>query len=309
MATYAVGDLQGCLEPLRELLARARFDPARDRLWLVGDLVNRGPDSLATLRFVRDLGDAAITVLGNHDLHLLALVLGGHAPRRKDTLDAVLAAPDLDELIEWLRTRRLVHHDPELAAVLVHAGMPFVFSLAQALALGREIEATIAGPDAEAFFAVMYGNEPDRWDAALTGFDRTRVGVNYFTRMRFIDESGALEFDSKEGAAQAPAGFFPWFEHLHPDLRDRRIVFGHWAALQGTGVPANCLALETGCVWDQCMTLVRLEDGQRLCCDCAKGRAAGPARIPARTDGAAGPAAGPAESEAPDAGRSARSRS
>lgn len=274
MATWAVGDLQGCLDPLRDLLHQARFDPARDRLWLVGDLVNRGPDSLETLRFVRDLGDAAITVLGNHDLHLLALVLGGHAPRRKDTLDALLAAEDRDELVAWLRTRKLMHQDPDLAAVLVHAGVPFVLSLAESLALAREIETTIAGPDAAAFFEVMYGNEPDRWDAGLTGVDRIRVGVNYFTRMRFIDANGALELDSKESAAQAPAGFFPWFERLHPDFEALRIVFGHWAALQGRGVPDNCLALETGCVWDQCMTLLCLEDGRRLTCDCAQGRVA-----------------------------------
>jgi bis(5'-nucleosyl)-tetraphosphatase (symmetrical) len=268
MATWAVGDLQGCLDPLRAVLEKARFDPASDRLWLVGDLINRGPDSLATLRFVRDLGDAAVTVLGNHDLHLLAVVLGGHGPKRKDTLDGILGAPDLDELVAWLRTRKLIHHDPALDAVLVHAGVPFVFSLAQALALGREVEEVIAGEDAAAFFEVMYGNEPARFDPALTGHDRLRVVVNYFTRMRFVDATGALDFASKEGIDDAPEGFFPWFERLHPDFARRRIVFGHWAALEGRGTPANCLALDTGCVWGGCMTALCLEDGRRVSVDC-----------------------------------------
>lgn len=268
MATYAVGDVQGCLGPLRELLDRVAFDPGRDRLWLVGDLINRGPDSLDTLRFVRDLGDAAVTVLGNHDLHLLAVVLGGHGAKRKDTLDAILAAPDLPELTDWLRTRRLIHHDPGLDAVLVHAGVPFVLSLDEALALGREIEAAIAGDGAADFFEVMYGNEPSCWDPALRGHDRLRLGVNYFTRMRFIDGRGRLEFASKEGLDDAPAGFFPWFERLHPTLAARRIVFGHWAALQGRGLPANCLGLDTGCVWGGCMTLARLDDGARFEHDC-----------------------------------------
>ena len=270
MATYAVGDLQGCLAPLESLLEEVRFDPAADRLWLVGDLINRGPDSLGALRFVRSLGEAAVTVLGNHDLHLLALVLGGHPPRRKDTLGAVLDAPDLPELIAWLRTRRLIHHDPQLDAVLVHAGVPFIFSLELALALGREVEAAIAGPAATEFFPVMYGNDPDRWDPALTGNDRLRVVVNYFTRMRFIDDRGALEFVSKEGLDSAPPGFFPWFRRMHPDLAQRRILFGHWAALEGAGVPGNCLALDTGCVWGGCMTMVRLEDGARIVRDCGQ---------------------------------------
>lgn len=268
MATYAVGDLQGCLDPLRRLLDQVAFDPAEDRLWLVGDLVNRGPDSLATLRFLKGLGDAATAVLGNHDLHLLALQLGGHAPKRKDTLGELLAAPDRDELLAWLRTREMIHHDAELDAVLVHAGVPFVFSLEQALMLGREVEAVIRGTDAGAFFEVMYGNEPERWAPGLEGHDRLRVVVNYFTRMRFLDASGALDLVTKEGADTAPAGFFPWFERLHPDFAVRRIVFGHWAALQGRGAPANCLALDTGCVWGGCMTLVRLEDEARWSVDC-----------------------------------------
>ena len=271
MATYAVGDLQGCLDPLRRLLDEVRFDPARDRLWLVGDLVNRGPDSLGTLRFLRDLGDAAVTVLGNHDLHLLAIAFGGHAPRRKDTFDEVLAAPDRDVLFAWLRTRKLIHHDPAHDAVLVHAGIPWLFSLDEALALGREVEETIRGPEAAAFFEVMYGNRPERWAPELVGHDRLRVVVNYLTRMRFLYADGALELESKEGTGTAPPGCSPWFERLHPDFATRRIVFGHWAALEGRGAPANCLALDTGCIWGRCLTLVRLEDEARWSVDCEGG--------------------------------------
>ncbi|MEE4361944.1 MAG: symmetrical bis(5'-nucleosyl)-tetraphosphatase [Pseudomonadales bacterium] len=268
MATYVVGDVQGCLAPLRDLLDRVRFDPGHDRLWLVGDLVNRGPDSLGTLRFVQGLGEAAITVLGNHDLHLLAILLGGHQPGRKDDFGPILEAPDRERLTDWLRSRRLIHFDPALETLLVHAGVPFVFSLEQALALGREVEAVLRGEDARSFLAVLYGNEPAGWDDALVGRDRWRVVVNYFTRMRFIDAQGRLEFASKEGLASAPAGFFPWFDRLHPDFAARRIAFGHWAALEGRGTPSNCLALDTGCVWGRHMTLLRLEDGVRYCRDC-----------------------------------------
>lgn len=268
MATYAVGDVQGYLEPLQRVLDAARFDPAADRLWLVGDLVNRGPESLGTLRFLRQLGPAVVAVLGNHDLHLLAVALTTRAPRRKDTLEPVLSAPDRDELLDWLRHRPLVHHDPELDAIMVHAGLPFVFSLEEALARSREVEAVLGGDDPVAFLEHMYGNEPQAWHPELTGADRLRVIVNYFTRMRFIDAEGRLDLATKEGAAQAPGGFFPWFERLHPDLEQRRIVFGHWAALEGRGTPENCLALDTGCCWGRCLTLLRLEDGQRFTAGC-----------------------------------------
>ena len=210
MATYAVGDIQGHLEPLQRVLDQARFDPASDRLWLVGDLVNRGPESLGTLRFLRQLGSTVVAVLGNHDLHLLAVALTDRAPRRKDTLDPVLSAPDRDELLDWLRRRPLVYHEPGLDAVLVHAGLPFVFSLEQALARSREVEAVLSGDDPAAFLAEMYGNEPAAWQPDLTGVDRLRVIVNYFTRMRFIDAEGRLDLAAKESAARAPGGYFPW---------------------------------------------------------------------------------------------------
>ncbi len=268
MATYAVGDVQGCLEPLRRVLEHARFDPAVDRLWLVGDLVNRGPASLATLRFVSGLGSAAVAVLGNHDLHLLAVALGGHRVRNKDTFHDVLEAPDRDELMEWLRRLPLVHFDADLGALMVHAGVPFMFSVEQALALSAEVQATLAGPDPKPFLHEMYGNRPEKWEANLAGFDRLRVIVNYFTRMRFIDGEGRLNLAAKEGPEHAPGGCFPWFDRLHSDFADRRIVFGHWASLDGKGAPPNCLALDTGCCWGRSMTLVRLEDNLRFQTDC-----------------------------------------
>lgn len=269
MATYAVGDLQGHLTPLLHLLERVRFDPASDRLWLVGDLVNRGPESLEALRFVRELGPAAITVLGNHDLHLLAVAEGGHAPKRKDTFDSILAAADRDALMHWLRRQRLAHHDPDLDVFMAHAGVPFVFSLEQALACAREVEQVLAGADGNRFLSELYGNQPAAWDDSLEGIARWRVIVNYFTRMRFIDARGRLDFDAKEGLATEPVGYFPWFRRLHPDFQRRRVVFGHWAALEGRGTPANVLALDTGCCWGRCMTLMRLEDEARFTYDCS----------------------------------------
>ena len=225
MATYAVGDLQGCLDPLRALLDAAQFDPIRDRLWLVGDLVNRGHASLETLRYLRGLGDAAVTVLGNHDLHL-PLVVGGLAAT-KDTWTRS-RAPDLDDLVAWLRTRPLVHFDPALDAVLVHAGVPHLFSLDTALGLAREVEHAIAGPDAPAFFEVMYGNEPAHWDPGLSGHDRLRVAVNYFTRMRFLYPDGTLS-SRRRKVLRLPGGLRALVRRAHPDSPGGG-SFGHWAA-------------------------------------------------------------------------------
>lgn len=269
MATYAVGDLQGHLTPLRHLLDRVQFDPAGDQLWLVGDLVNRGPESLAALRFVRELGPAAITVLGNHDLHLLAVALGGHPPRPKDTLDDILVADDRAELMQWLRQQPLLHYDAELEAVLVHAGVPFTLSLQQAQAAADEVQAVLRGPEHGQLLEQMYGNSP-HWHPDLQGVERWRAIINYFTRMRFIDARGRLEMAAKAGPEDAPPGCFPWFKRLHPDFHSgRRIVFGHWAALEGRGTPDQCLALDTGCCWGGCMTLQRLEDGARFHYDCS----------------------------------------
>ncbi len=259
MATYAVGDVQGCYDSLQRLLEAAAFDPAADCLWLAGDLVNRGPNSLGALRFVKDLGPSAILVLGNHDLHLLAAAENLRSLQRKDTLDAILKAPDRDELLHWLRQRPLLHYD--LGYTMSHAGLPPMWTLDQAKACAREVETVLQGPDYSEFLANMYGNEPDTWSEQLTGMMRLRVITNYFTRMRFCDPQGRLDLKAKEGLETAPKGFLPWFQQPHRDLQ-QPVLFGHWAALRGhTGQP-KAIALDTGCVWGGPLTMLRLEDTQ-----------------------------------------------
>lgn len=266
MATYAIGDLQGCLDPLQSLLRQIDFDPARDRLWFTGDLVNRGPQSLAALRFVRDLGDCAITVQGNHDLHLLALSEGQGKVRADDTLASILDAPDRDELLGWLRHRPMLHTEGEY--VLVHAGLLPAWSVTQARDLAAEVEAQLRGPAHREFFAQLYGSKPDRWDDALRGPDRLRVIVNAMTRMRFCTPAGVMEFQTKGEAANPPPGFMPWFDVPQRASRDATVVFGHWSAL-GLHQRPNLLGLDTGCVWGGRLTAVRLEDRRVFQCDCA----------------------------------------
>ncbi|MEW6445451.1 MAG: symmetrical bis(5'-nucleosyl)-tetraphosphatase [Pseudomonadota bacterium] len=259
MATYAVGDLQGCLAPLQRLLDKLRFDPASDSLWLVGDLVNRGPQSLETLRFIRELGPAAITVLGNHDLHLLAIAHGGKKSKGKDTLTPILEAPDRDELIDWLRRQPLLHHDPRLAALLVHAGIPPQWDIATASACAREVEAALAGPNPHDFLTEMYGDHPDRWEASLSGLERLRYTVNACTRMRYLTNDGRMEFKHKCIPDDAPRGLRPWFDAPREPL-GATVVFGHWSTLGRTRLP-GALALDTGCLWGARLTAVRLDDG------------------------------------------------
>jgi bis(5'-nucleosyl)-tetraphosphatase (symmetrical) len=259
VTVFAVGDLQGCYDKLRRLLDRAAFDPDRHRLWLVGDLINRGPQSLECLRFVRALGPAALSVLGNHDLHLLAIVHGGHRVRRSDTFRKILDAPDAGELIDWLGSLPLLHLDRERRRVLVHAGLPHVWSPEDARARAAEVEAAIRGPDREDYFREMYGNEPARWDDALEGLPRLRCITNYLTRMRFVAPDGTLDFAAKEGLDSAPAGFAPWYARQHPQAADWTLVFGHWAALEGRVDGDHLLALDTGCVWGRCLTGVWLD--------------------------------------------------
>jgi bis(5'-nucleosyl)-tetraphosphatase (symmetrical) len=263
MATYVVGDIQGCFDALRRLLDSVSFDPQVDHLWSVGDLVNRGPDNLSTLRFFRDLGSHAKVVLGNHDLHLLAVEAGAREPGRKDTLTDVLQAPDADELLDWLRRQPLMHREGPY--VLSHAGIPHIWDSQEALVRADEVAARLCQPDYREFLHHMYGNEPDRWSPQLKGWDRLRVIVNYFTRMRFISSNGALDFDAKEGTDSAPTGMRPWFEFPRAEA-DRYTVFlfGHWAALYGkTGKP-RFIGLDTGCVWGGALTLLRLDDGHKF---------------------------------------------
>ena len=257
MAHYAIGDIQGCHAEFCQLLDLIGFTPASDRLWLVGDLVNRGPDSLAVLREVRALGDAATTVLGNHDFHLLTVAAGHRRPHREDTLDAIIKAPDRDELIAWLTARPLVAIDGE--RLLVHAGLLPQWTPATALMLSREVQAMLAGERADEFLSVLYGDEPRRWTDDLSGFDRLRVAVNACTRLRFCASDGTMDFSEKRGAVNAPDGFQPWF--AQPDRQSARmtIVCGHWSTLDLKLTP-NVLMLDSGCLWGGSLTGVRLDD-------------------------------------------------
>lgn len=257
MATYAVGDIQGCCAELRQLLDRVRFDPAADRLWLVGDLVNRGPDSLGVLRLVRSLGEAAVTVLGNHDLHLLAVAEGAADKHRSDTLDDVLNAPDRAELLDWLRRQRLLHAQGGYA--LVHAGLLPAWSVEKARQLAHEVEAALRSDDYAAFLARMYGNTPHGWDDGLTGYKRLRVITNAFTRMRICTPQGEMEFKFKGEVRDVPPGYLPWFDVPGRASASSTIVCGHWSAL-GLRVEPNLIALDTGCLWGGPLSAVRLED-------------------------------------------------
>jgi bis(5'-nucleosyl)-tetraphosphatase (symmetrical) len=269
MSTYAIGDVQGCFDELRELLAAVSFERRRDRLWFVGDLVNRGPQSLAVLRFVRDLDRAAITVLGNHDLHLLTYAAGLAKPRADDTLAEVLAASDRDDLVEWLRGLPMMHVEGEYA--LVHAGLLPQWSIEQARTLALEVEAALRGPAHRDFLRVLYGGKPDRWDDSLQGADRLRVIVNAMTRMRFCTRDGVMDFHAKGEAAAAPPGHMPWFDVPGRKSAGHTVICGHWSAL-GLRVAPRLLALDSGCVWGGRLTAVRLEDRtitQVPCAACA----------------------------------------
>ena len=274
MAVYAVGDIQGCTAELRQLLDRLRFDAACDRLWLTGDLVNRGPDSLGALRLARELGDSAVTVLGNHDLHLLA-VAAGHAHRRDDAgLAKVLAAPDHGELLDWLRHRPLLHRDAALGWTLVHAGLAPQWSLEDAAGCAAEVEATLR-QDAAALFAGMYGDEPRRWSPTLTGEARLRFIVNCMTRLRYVDADGALLLELKGAPGRAPARAIPWFRHPDSVTRHERVVFGHWSTL-GYVRERGAMCLDGGCVWGGQLVAVRLDrEGPPVVVDCAGYRAPG----------------------------------
>lgn len=271
MTLYAVGDLQGCLDPLVCLLERVGFSPSRDCLWLAGDLVNRGPQSLEALRYVRDLGSSGLCVLGNHDLHLLAVAHDVERMKRSDTLQPILDAPDRAELMDFLRRQKLVHHDAVRDITLVHAGIPPQWSIRKALKRAAEVEQVLRDDATlRPFLDGMYGNQPARWSRDLHGIDRLRVITNYFTRMRFCTADGTLDLVSKEGLDSAPKGFAPWFAHPHRKSRGHRIVFGHWAALEGRCDEPDVHALDTGCVWGNSMTLMNLDSGELHRCDCAR---------------------------------------
>jgi bis(5'-nucleosyl)-tetraphosphatase (symmetrical) len=258
MAIYAIGDVQGCLRELQALLDRLVFDPRRDRLWLTGDLVNRGPQSLEVLRFVKGLGEAVVTVLGNHDLHLLALAEGGPTKGSTSGLEQVLKAPDRDEILQWLRTRSLLHHDPDLGFTLVHAGLPPQWDLQTARACARELESRLAHANHGTFLTAMYGDKPDLWDNGLSGTDRLRFITNCLTRLRYCDKEGRLALREKGPPGTQPPSLYPWF--LAPGRRSAgdRILFGHWSSL-GFGRFGNTWALDSGCLWGGALTALRID--------------------------------------------------
>ena len=266
MAIYAVGDIQGCHTELVQLLDKIHFDPVSDRLWLVGDLVNRGPGSLEVLRLVKSLGDSAITVLGNHDLHLLAVAAGEGRLHRGDTLDEILAAPDRDELMDWLRHQRLLHVEGDF--VLVHAGLLPGWTVPQAASLAREVEAALQGDDYVDFLAHMYGNKPNAWNDDLTGYKRLRVITNALTRMRICTPAGEMEFDFKAELHNIPAAYLPWFEMPNRASSLSTVIFGHWSAL-GLMLKDNAVALDSGCLWGGPLTAFRLEDREVIQVACS----------------------------------------
>jgi bis(5'-nucleosyl)-tetraphosphatase (symmetrical) len=257
VAVYAIGDLQGCFEPLERLLGAIRFDPSRDRLWFVGDLVNRGPDSLRCLRFVKSLGDAAVTVLGNHDLHLVCVAEGVERSRRRDTLAEVLGAPDCAELVAWLRHRPLMHVENGWA--LVHAGLLPEWTVARARRLAAEVEAALRAPDYRRLLERMYGDEPDRWREDLRGIDRLRVVINAMTRLRVVGDDGAMILRFKGEPGEASDAWTPWFDVPGRRSADHAIACGHWSAL-GVRVREDLASLDSGCVWGRALTAMRLED-------------------------------------------------
>ncbi len=260
MALYLIGDVQGCDRPLGQLLERIAFSPSRDRLFFLGDLVNRGPDSGAVLRRLMALGGSALCLLGNHDLHLLALAAGVPVRRGDDTLDNVLNAPDCGALLDWLSQQHLAWH--EANCLMVHAGVPPGWSVAKALALAAEVEAVLRGPDCNEWLGQMYGDEPTAWSDRLAGADRLRYIVNALTRMRFCSAQGVMELDAKMGPDQAPPGFLPWFEHGHRQTASITVAFGHWSTLGLVNRP-DLICLDTGCAWGGQLSAMRItRDGK-----------------------------------------------
>jgi bis(5'-nucleosyl)-tetraphosphatase (symmetrical) len=260
MSTYAIGDIQGCFAALQKLLEHIAFNPRDDILWFAGDLVNRGPQSLATLRFIQQLGSQHQIILGNHDLHLLALSYGAHPGWEDDTLQEILTAPDRDELLFWLRQQPLIHHDAGLNFTMVHAGMAAAWDLTKARELAQEVETVLRSDTSAEFFQHMYGNLPDRWDENLTGWERLRCITNFFTRIRFCYADGRMDLKFKGTLDNHPQDLMPWFQVPQRANQHLDILFGHWAALNGVTHTPKAFALDTGCVWGYNLTALRLED-------------------------------------------------
>ncbi len=280
MALYCVGDIQGCDDAFERLLATIGFSPSRDTLYVLGDLVNRGPDSAAVLRRCITLGDSVRPLLGNHDLHLLAAAYGTRRPSRRDTLQGILLAPDRDEMLEWLRhqplARRVHHGGGDL--LMVHAGVLPQWTADETLAYAGEVEAVLQSREFAGFLQQMYGNSPDLWSPELQGTDRLRVIVNALTRMRFCSPEGRMDFESTESASEAPPGLVPWFDAPGRRTQNTLIAFGHWSTL-GWLDRADVLGLDTGCVWGGCLSAVRfgttLADRERCHVECPQAQMPG----------------------------------
>lgn len=263
MATYAIGDVQGCWQALQRLLDHLQFDPAQDTLWFTGDLVNRGPDSLAVLRFVSTLKNP-IVVLGNHDLHFLALFYTQRPTQADDTLNELLASDDCPQLAAWLIQRPLFYHDQLQNYAMVHAGIPPTWTLAQTLHYAQEVEQVLQSDQRKEFFLNMYANQPNSWHESIVGLPRLRLITNYLTRMRFLDHAGHLNLSYKGELDNAPDDLIPWFNYPRSTPFPTRVIFGHWAALRGHCPVAQYSALDGGCVWGYELMALRLEDGQRF---------------------------------------------
>lgn len=262
MATYAIGDVQGCFDELTALIKNIAFDPGSDHLWFVGDLVNRGPKSLETLRWIKALGDTAVTVLGNHDLHLLAAYAGVKPISETNGLHSVLQADDAEDLIDWLRYRPLIHYDSDLDVAMVHAGLFPQWEIKEALSLARETEAVLRSTRYKDFLCNMYGNQPNRWRKTLGGWERLRVITNGFTRIRYCDEKGVMSFSDKGAPGTQSSGMHPWFEISSRKSKDTTILFGHWSAL-GFHIGHNVIAIDTGCLWGGALTAVKIDNPEK----------------------------------------------
>lgn len=278
MAIYAVGDIQGCHDELRRLLDLVQFSPAQDRLWCVGDMVNRGPLSLETLRYLRSLGSAFTGVLGNHDLHFLALACGAFTEGKTRSLRTLLDAPDCQELFEWVRHLPLAHREKVATSsglttfLMVHAGIAPGWRFKQTVKLANEVEAALQGREYRQFLGDMYGNKPDQWSDELEGSKRLRVITNVLTRIRFCTPEGRMDFTVKSEADNAPPGYVPWFTLQEP-RQHKVLLFGHWAMLHGRTNRSDIVGLDTGCVWGRAMTLLRLDTGERHQVSCSHVRA------------------------------------
>ncbi len=262
MATYAIGDVQGCYDELKALLTKVHFNADKDQLWFCGDLINRGPESLKTLKFIHSLRENSHVVLGNHDLHLLATSFHHHRPGKKDTIQDILDATDSHELLEWLRFLPLVHYDEKLELMMLHAGTHPNWDVNKILKLAKEVESLLQAPEHVDFYKHMYGDKPQNWSEALSGWNRYRFITNIFTRLRYCDIHGRPALNAKGAPGTQSSGLMPWFEHPERLSRHQKIIFGHWSTLPEAGNTAthNTYPLDSGCLWGGKLTAMRIDD-------------------------------------------------